>query len=465
MTERTNERADHTVATRTLTPENTTLFPRVFAEYPEIVRGAGAYIYDTDGNEYFDAIAGNQCSNIGHGIEAIAEAAYEQMTTLEYTSSMLFVNTPAQRFADRMADFLPDGFEHTWMVSGGSEANESAIKLAREYHRERGDTEKQIVIGRRMGFHGNTLGALSVTGMPARRRPYGPMLQGWPKAPAAYPYRCRFCTDEHDCRTRGAECAKELETVIRDTGPEYVSAFIAEPVVGAANAAATPGPEYFPTIRDICDDYGVLFIADEVMSGMGRTGHNFAIEAWDVTPDIITAAKGMSAGYTPLGGMMPRREITEVFADKPNGFSHGHTYCFNPTSSAIATAVLDYMTEHAVVANARRAGEYVADRFEDFYDYDFVGDVRGQGLMRGIEFVEDRDTKQPLEAGGPEFRRDLLRVAMENGVTVYPGGGAADGVNGDHVLITPPLTITEDEADEMLTRLFATFDDIAATLL
>lgn len=344
------------------------------------------------------------------------------------------------------------------MVSGGSEANESAIKMAREYHRETGSPEKQIVIGRKLGYHGNTIGALSVTGMPSRREPFVPLLEGWPKAPAAYPYRCPYCDDEEECREHGVECAKELETVIRDTGPEYVSAFIAEPVVGAANAAATPGEEYFKTVREICDTYNVLLIVDEVMCGMGRTGENFAIEHWDVTPDIITCAKGMSAGYTPLAGTMPRSDIVEVFAEKEDGFTHGHTYSFNPTSCAIGTAVLEYMEEHDVVGNAREIGSYARDRFEEFYEYDFVGDVRGKGLMLGVEFVADRETKAPLENGGPEFRENLLQTALEERITVYPGGGSVDGERGDHVLITPPLTITQEQADEMIDRLHTTFE-------
>lgn len=455
------ENTDERIATRDLTTSNTNLFPRTFDEYPEIVRGEGVYLYDAAGNEYLDAVAGNQCSNIGHGVEQIAEAARDQMSTLEYTSSILSVNDQAQQFTEQMASFLPDGFSHTWMVSGGSEANESAFKLAREYHRETGNQEKNMIIGRRLSFHGNTLGTLSATGMPARREPFVGMLQEWPKAPAAYPYRCQFCSDEDDCRTHGVECAKQLEQIIRDVGEEYVSAFVAEPVVGAANAAVVPGDDYFETIRDICDDYEVLLIVDEVMSGMGRTGENFAIEHWDVTPDIITSAKGMSAGYTPLGGAMPHDRIVDVFADKEGGFTHGHTFSFNPTSCAIAAAVLDYVDEHDLVANANTVGRYARKRFEEFYDYDFVGDVRGKGLMLGIEFVEDRETKQPLEAGGPDFREQLLRTALENRVTVYPGGGSVDGEAGDHVLITPPLTVTKADVDEMVERLHNTFDDIA----
>lgn len=220
-------------STKRLRPDNTHLFPRSFGEHPEIVRGDGAYIYDSEGNEYFDAIGGNQCSNIGHGVEEIARAASEQISTLEYTSSMLFVNDRSQTFADKPAGFLPDGFEHVWMVSGGSEANESAIKMAREYHRERGSSEKHVVIGRRLSFHGNTLGTLAAGGKASRRVPYAPVYTDWPKAPAAYPYRCRHCASEEECREHGVECAKEPETVIRDVGPEYVAAFVAEPLVGS----------------------------------------------------------------------------------------------------------------------------------------------------------------------------------------------------------------------------------------
>lgn len=461
----TRERPDEgEIAKRELTPDSTSLFPREFTEMPEIVRGEGAYIYDSNGNEYFDAVAGNQCSNIGHGVSEIADAAARQIERLEYTSSTLFVNDQSQAFTRRLAEFLPDRFEHAWLVSGGSEANESAIKLAREYHRETGAPDKQMVIGRRLSFHGNTLGTLAAGGITARREPFVPMFEQWPKAPAAYPYRCPYCEDETECREHGAECAKELETVIRDVGPEYVAAFIAEPIVGAANAAAVPGDDYFPIVREICDEYDVLFVVDEVMSGMGRTGENFAIEHWGVTPDVITSAKGMTAGYTPMGGMMPRRDVAEVFADTEDGFTHGHTFCFNPTSSAIGTAVLEYVAEHDVVENAREVGATARDRFEEFYEYDFVGDVRGKGLMLGVEFVEDRETKAPLEAGGREFRRELLDTALENGVTVYPGGGSVDGERGDHVLITPPLTITDEQVDEMVDRLHGTFEELESSL-
>jgi adenosylmethionine-8-amino-7-oxononanoate aminotransferase len=287
------------------------------------------------------------------------------------------------------------------------------------------------------------------------------MLNDWPKAPAAYPYRCRFCDSTEECRDHGVECAKELEQVIRDTGPEYVSAFIVEPVVGAANAAAVPGEDYFQTVREICDKYDVLLIADEVMSGMGRTGENFAIEHWDVLPDIITSAKGLSAGYAPVGGTFPRNHIAEVFAEKEDGFTHGHTFCFSPTTSAIGSAVLKYVDDHDVMDNARKVGTYTRDRFDEFYDYEFVGDVRGKGLMLGLEFVEDPETKEPLTHGGAAIRDYLFDVGLENGIITYPGGGTVDGERGDHLLITPPLNISREEADEMMSRLHDTLEAVS----
>ena len=445
------------IATKDLTPATTNLFPRSFSEYPEIVRGEDVYIFDSNGNRYFDAVAGNQCSNIGHGVSEIGLQAKEQMEKLEYTSSILFINDQSQRFAERIADFLPAGFNHTWMVSGGSEANESAIKMARQYHIERGNTEKHIVIGRQHSYHGNTLGALSASGLGQRRKPYEVMLHDWAKAPEAYPYRCRFCNNQRECERSGSACAEELEQAILDVGPERVSAFIAEPVVGSALGAVAPGDEYFDVVRDICHTYDVLLIVDEVMSGMGRTGENFAIEQWGVSPDIITCAKGMGGGYTQIGGTFPHESVVEVFEQK-GSFDHGHTYSFNPTTSAVGTAVIEYMNEKDIVANANKVGEYVQDRLKELYQYNIVGDVRGKGLMLGVEFVGDRETKQPLRDGGEEFRQRLFQVALEERIIVYPGGGSIDGNKGDHVLLTPPLSIDIDQSDEMMGLLHSVFE-------
>ncbi|WP_458210139.1 aminotransferase family protein [Haladaptatus sp. NG-SE-30] len=451
---------------RTLTPgtELGGMFPRVFQkEYLTIVRGEGHHVWDADGNRYIDAISGNQNVNIGHGHEEIAEAAKEQIETLEYTSSMLFANEPAMEYTAKIADFTPDGFEHTWLVGSGSEANESAVKMARQYHFERGDERKYKVISRRRSYHGNTAGAMALSGFPARKDKMEPLFHNFPKAPSASPYRCEFCGGAGG-RECGIECADAVERLIQDEGPESVAAFIAEPVTGAANAGAFPHDGYFERIREICDEYNVLFIVDEVMAGFGRTGENFAIEHWDVTPDIITGAKGMSGGYTPVGGTMPHENVVEVFEGVEDGFQHGHTYCFNPTSAAIGKAVLQYMQDHDLVANARRVGEHLLERCHEFYDYDMVGDVRGKGLMIGVEFVKNRETKEPLDETGAEFQDLLFETGLDNGIITYPSGTHVDGKHGDHTLITPPLTIDEATADEIVDRMHETFATVESEL-
>jgi len=440
------------------------MFPRAFQkEYVTITRGEGHWVWDADGNRYLDAIAGNQNVNVGHGRAEIAAAAREQLATLEYTSSMLFANDPAMAYTETIAEFTPDGFEHTWLVSSGSEANESAVKMARQYHYERGDTEKYKVIAREPSYHGNTGLAMALSGFPARTTKMRPLFADWPKITHGASYRCPYC-DGDGGRACGVRCADELEDAILDEGPETVAAFVAEPVTGAAAAAAAPHDGYFERIREICDEYDVLFVVDEVMSGFGRTGENFAIDHWDVTPDIITSAKGMSGGYSPIGGTMPHRRVAEVFEDVPDGFQHGHTYCFNPASAAIGDAVLQYMRDHDLVANARDVGTYLRERCEEFYEYDFVGDVRGTGLMLGVEFVGDRETKEPLATSGEEFQSLLFETGLDEGVLTYPSGGHVEGHRGDHTLITPPLSIDRDAADELVERMHATFGRVEAAL-
>ena len=440
------------------------MFPRVFhREYVEVVRGEGHWLWDADGNRYLDAISGNQNVNIGHGRESVAEAAREQLSRLEYATSRFFATDAAREYTEQIAAFTPEGFEHTWLVSGGSEAIESAVKMARQYHYERGDTGKFKVVSRRRSYHGNTGIAMGLSGFPARKTMMDPLFADFPKAPSASPYRCEFC-DGDGGRACGVRAADEVERIIQQEGPHTVAAFVAEPVTGAANAGAYPHDGYFERVREICDEYDVLFVVDEVMSGFGRTGENFAIEHWDVTPDIIVGAKGMSGGYTPVGGAMPHRRVVDVFRDADYGFQHGHTYCFNPASAAIGSAVLDYMTDNDLVANAREVGAYLGERLEELYAHDVVGDVRGKGLMWGLEFVADRETKEPLPETGEEFQRLLFERGLDEGIVTYPGGAHVDGERGDHALVTPPLTIDRETADEIVARLDATLERVAEEL-
>ncbi|MFB6082387.1 MAG: aspartate aminotransferase family protein [Halanaeroarchaeum sp.] len=436
------------------------MFPRDFtSEYLTIARGDGHWVWDTDGTRYLDAISGNQNVNVGHGREEIAAAAAEQIERLEYTSSMLFANEPAQRYTDLIAEFTPDGFDHAWLVSSGSEANESAVKMARQYHYERGDMGKYKVISRRRSYHGNTGIAMALSGFPARKDKMEPLFPNFPKAPSAAPYRCEFC-DGDGGRECGERAADELENVILAEGPETVAAFIAEPVTGAANAGESPHDGYFERVREITEEYDVLFIVDEVMTGFGRTGENFAIEHWEVTPDIITGAKGMSGGYSPIGGAMPHDRVVEVFEDLSGGFQHGHTYSFNPTSAAIGRAVLEYVREHDLVANAAAMGDLLGEELRDLERFDFVGDVRGKGLMWGVEFVEPGTEKEPLAQTGATFQDALFSAGLDNGIITYPSGAHVENERGDHTLVTPPLTVDEAGVREIGDRMAATLEQV-----
>ncbi|MFB6124804.1 MAG: aspartate aminotransferase family protein [Halanaeroarchaeum sp.] len=286
-----------------------------------------------------------------------------------------------------------------------------------------------------------------------------PLFANFPKVPSASPYRCEFC-DGDDGRECGIRAAEEVENVILAEGPESVAAFIAEPVTGAANAGESSHDGYFERVREITERHDVLLIVDEVMTGFGRTGKNFGIDHWGVTPDIITGAKGMSGGYTPVGGAMAHDRVVDVFEDLDGGFQHGHTYSFNPTSAAIGTAVLEYVRDHDLVANAAAMGEHLEAELRALEDFAFVGDVRGKGLMWGVEFVEPGTEKAPLESTGATFQNALFDAGLDNGILTYPSGGHVENEKGDHTLVTPPLTIDEAGIAEIGSRLRATLEQV-----
>jgi adenosylmethionine-8-amino-7-oxononanoate aminotransferase len=414
--------------------------------------GEGVYLYDTDGKQYLDGASSVVVTNIGHGNKRVAQAMAEQAAKVAYAPHHVFSNAPVIELAERLSRFTPANLNYCQFVSGGSEANESAIKLARAYFIERGQPEKWKIIGRWNSYHGNTLGALSANGHRGRRAPYLPMLLDFPHIPAAYCYRCPLNLEYPSCQVA---CAKSLEETILAEGPETVAAFIAEPLVGAAAAAITPPAEYFGMIREICDKYDILFICDEVMTGVGRTGRNFAIEHWNVIPDILVTAKGLSGGYAPLGAIAVREEIFEAFVP-PRGsgqFIHGFTYSGHPLSCAVANEVLKIWEEAGLTANAAELGSYLRQGLEELQTrHPIVGDVRGLGFMQGMEFVQNRETKEPFP---PNLRvaRQVCDAALEEGLVVYPGTGAVDGVAGDHILVTPPLIITREQIDELLQKL------------
>jgi len=340
-------------------------------------------------------------------------------------------------------------------------ATENAAKLARQYWLERGKPSKSIIIGRWQSFHGNLFGSLGFGGHTIRRRKYVPMIQEGSHLPPMYCYRCHFKLTYPSCEVH---CADYLERLIRMQGPEHVAAFIAEPVVGATLGAVPPVPEYFPKIREICDRYEVLFIADEVMTGFGRTGANFAVDHWSVIPDMIATAKGISGGYIPLGAVIVRDELIAAFERNNSNFVGGHTYSGHPVAAAVGLAVLRYIQEHDLVRNSREVGAHLLERLRGLMaKHPIVGDVRGLGLMVGLEFVADRKTRAPFPPER-EIARAIALEALDRGLVTYPGTGSVDGLFGDHMKFTPPLVLTRAQADELTDMLDGAIGAVEARL-
>jgi len=443
-------------------PETGHVFYRSPAKkYPMAVRSEGIYIYDSEGKRYLDGSSGALVVNIGHGVREVAQAMAEQCSRLAFSHGSQFTSEPQEKLAALLAEMAPGDLDYAYFTSGGSEATETALKLARQYHLERGKVRKSKVIARWTSYHGNTIGALSMSGNPGRRRPYSPLLLDFPHIPPAYCYRCPFGMAHPQCDLK---CAQTLEDEIVRQGAENISAFIAEPVVGAS-AGALPAPEgYFQRIREICDRHDVLFIADEVMCGCGRTGRDFAIQHWDVVPDILVTAKGLASGYAPLAATIVRREIHQAFEKGSGQFVHGHTYGGSPLSCAVGFSVLRLVREWGLTGRAAEQGDYMRSRLEELRKYPFVGDIRGKGLMLGIEFVKDRGTKEPFP---PEIRFNsrVGSTAFANGLITYPGGGSVDGSRGDHLLLGPPLVITRAEIDELVATLDLTLDRVSREFL
>jgi adenosylmethionine-8-amino-7-oxononanoate aminotransferase len=425
------------------------LFSRSAVAKPRVRRAEGVWIETEDGRRILDGSSGALVASIGHGVREVIAAQHAQAEQVSYIHGTHFSVEAQEELARRLAALAPGDLDRVYPVSGGSEANESAMKLARQYFLETGRPTKHKVIARWTSYHGNTLGALSLSGHAPRRRPYVPMLLDEPHIPPCYCYRCPFGLEYPSC---GVRCAHALEEEIRRQGPEYAAAFIAEPLVGAAGGALTPPPAYFPIIREICDRYDVLFIADEVMTGIGRTGESFAVNHWNVVPDLITTGKGVSGGYAPLAAMIVREPVYQAIAEGSGAFMHGFTYGGHPVAAATGAAVLKYVEEHDLVANAARRGAYLAGLLDPLRERRIVGDVRGMGLMWGIEFVRDRATKEPFPRGLHVAER-IGEAAFERGLIIYPGSGNADGVDGDQLLIGPPLVISEPEIDQLVAML------------
>ena len=420
------------------------------SSYPTAVRGEGVYLYDDAGRQYLDMSGGAAVSCLGHGHADVVHAVQEQAGKLSFAHTAFFTNEPQEELASRLAARFAEKDAKVWFTSGGSEANESALKIAWQYWRARHQPEKTIIISRQFSYHGGTLGATSVSGSVFRRAPFERVLHDWPRIAPCYAYRHQL--EGETAQEYGHRAAVELDEAIRLAGPQNVAAFIAEPVVGATLGVVPAVPGYFADIRRICDQHHVLFIADEVMCGSGRCGTFYAHDDDGIVPDMVTIAKGLGGGYQPIGAVITRNFICDAIRQDPGGFAHGHTYIGHAIACAAGVAIQKCLDDGLLATVSAKGEQLMRLLHERFGEHPHVGDIRGRGLFVGMEFVSNRKTKMafPVEDGIPA---KLKRAAMANGLICYPGGGSVDGRRGAHLLLAPPIIAEEQHFQELADRL------------
>ena len=437
--------------------KNSNIFPRhTNYDLPNAIRGEGCYIIDENDKWYLDASGGAAVSCLGHSDKTVQKAIIEQTKKLSFAHTSFFTSEPAELLANLLAKHSPEGLDKVYFVSSGSEAVESSLKLARQYFVEIGNHEKHKIISRRQSYHGNTLGALAAGGNVSRRIFFEKLLFETSLISPCYPYRHQ--TQDETELEYGLRVANELEEEIINLGPENVMAFIAETVGGATAGALTPVIGYFKRIREICNKYNILLILDEVMCGMGRTGSLFACEDEEIIPDILTVAKGLGAGYQPIGAMICQNFIYDAIANGSGFFQHGHTYLGHPVACAASFSVLSKLVNENFPSQVREKGQYLQKNLElHLGQNQFVGDIRGRGLFRGIELVKNRSTKEPFPKK-LNIAGKIKKQALDIGLICYPMQGTVDGSKGDHILIAPPFIINENQINEISTKLKSTID-------
>jgi adenosylmethionine-8-amino-7-oxononanoate aminotransferase len=420
-------------------------------QYPTAVSGSGIYIRDAAGKDYIDASGGAAVSCLGHSHRDVLDAMRAQLDKIEYAHTSFFTTQVAEELADDLAAHAPKGLDHVFYVSGGSEAIEAALKLARQYFVERGEPQRRHLIARRQSYHGITMGALAIGGRPGQRKSFAPLLIETHHVSPVYDYRERRANETP--QAYGKRLAHELEAKIDELGGENVIAFIAETVVGATLGAVPAVAGYFKSVREICDKHGILLILDEVMCGMGRTGTLHACEQEGVSPDLMAIAKGLGGGFAPIGALLLQGKIFKTIAEGSGAFQHSHTYTGHPLACAAALAVQRVIRRDNLLLNVRNQGDYLARRLQErFGNHPFVGDVRGRGLFQGVEIVADRGTKEPFDPARKLHAR-IKEQAMERDLMVYPMGGTVDGARGDHVLLAPPFIVDSTAVDAIVERL------------
>ncbi|MGJ8580844.1 MAG: aspartate aminotransferase family protein [Psychromonas sp.] len=429
------------------------------SQLPTVTRGEGIYLFDQQGKQYLDGCGGAAVSNLGHNHVAVKQAMIKQIESIPFAHTAFFTNQASEDLATLLADLAPEPLNHVYFVSGGSEAVESALKMARQYFVERGQPSKTQFIARRQSYHGNTLGALAVGGNQWRREKFTPLLSEVKHIAPCYAYR-----DQQENESELAyslRVANELETEILALGAENVMAFVAEPVVGAT-AGALPATEgYFKRIREICNKYDVLLILDEVMCGIGRTGTFYAFEQEQIVPDLVTIAKGLGAGYQPIGGVVLSDEIYDAIANGSGFFQHGHTFMAHPVACAAALATVQTIIAENLLDKVVEQGKKLRTKLREVLSpLPYVGDVRGRGLFIGVELVADKQSKTPLPAS-TDANKVVKQLAMKHGLMCYPMSGTIDGRTGHHILLAPPFIIIDEQLDELVHKLKAALVEAA----
>jgi adenosylmethionine-8-amino-7-oxononanoate aminotransferase len=439
----------------------TSVFHRnITRSYPVAAAGDGAVVIDSQGRRLLDGAGGVFVAILGHSPTEVAEAIASQARTLNFAYTGDFATEGEERLAEQLTAIAPPGFVKVWLTTSGSTANEAAMKLARQYHMLKGACEKTKIISRWHSYHGSTIGALSMTGTPARRRPYEPYLLNFPHVSPPYCYRCPIGLDPQTCETA---CADEIERAIRLTGEQYVSAVILEPIAGGPLGALPTPPDYLQRARQICDHYNVLLICDEVVSGMGRTGTWFGVEQSGVVPDIMTLGKGLGGGFVPMGAVLVHERVYDVFEESGTSFVHGESFTGHVLLGVAGRAVIDFITDHQLLARVGDLGKHLAGRLGPLTKDPLVGDVRGRGLLYGIELVRDKQTKEPFSRELQVGER-VVQAASRRDVLLLSGNGAADGLNGDTIVVAPPYVITEQQVDQIVDTLADSLTEVATEL-
>ena len=429
---------------------------------PRAVGGRGMWLTDEQGKTYLDACGGAAVSCLGHGHPDVLLAMHAQIDKLAYAHTSFFTTEVAEHLAETLVVNAPAGLDQVYFVSGGSEAVEASLKLARQYFVEIGQPQRTQFVARRQSYHGNTLGALAVGGNEWRRREFAPLLMDVGRVSPCYEYRDRRSNETQEAYT--ARLLQELEASFNQIGSERVIAFVAEPVVGATGGAVPPTPGYFAGVLELCNRHGILLIADEVMCGMGRTGSLHAISQEGVVPDLMTLAKGLGGGYQPIGAVLASNKVMAPLRQGSGAFQHGHTYIGHPVAAAAALAVQQVLQRDGLVTQAARRGAYLRALLnERFGSHPHVGDIRGRGLFLGLELVQDRASKQVF-APSLKLHARVKAQAMANGLMVYPMGGTVDGESGDHILLAPPFIASESELDQVVDRLALSLQQAIAAL-